>query len=170
MNRLLTEEVAQWIGREVVYSAPDGIEQGAIRLYAMALADDNPLYTDEQFAKATRHGGIVAPPTMVCETNQYVTREPGTDGYSGHAWKLPLPPCRMIRIGNDYKFLQPLRPGDHLRVKWRIVAMEERTTRLGPMLFVISEVEYWNNGGVKLATNRETVAFRPLGEEGTKVG
>lgn len=170
MSDLLTNEVRQWIGREAFYAAPDEIGRAAIRLYAMAIGDHNPLYFDQEFARTTRYGGIVAPPTMTCDTNQYMTGPPAPDGYLGHVWNLPIPPSRLFRIGNEYHFLEPLRPDDHLRARWRLVHLEEHATRRGPMLFVVSHVDYSNESGTCLATNRETIAFQPLGEPRTIAG
>ena len=38
------------------------IEKGKIREMAAAAYDDNPIYFDEEYAKKTRFGGIIAPP------------------------------------------------------------------------------------------------------------
>lgn len=40
------------------------IEKGAIRRFAEAVGDDNPLYTDEAFAKECGYRSIIAPPTF----------------------------------------------------------------------------------------------------------
>ncbi len=40
------------------------IERGAVRRFAEAIGDSNPLYLDEEAAKRTRHGGLIAPPTF----------------------------------------------------------------------------------------------------------
>jgi acyl dehydratase len=160
----IDDDLLQWIGREISYTAPDEIGRPAIRFYALALGDDNPLYFDEAFAACTRFGGIIAPPTLVCETNQYMVAAPGPDGYTGHVWSLPIPPSRMTRIGNAYEFFQPLRPTDRITATWRLVDIEARSTRLGDMLFVDSDVRYTNQLGELLAINRETMAFAPIDE------
>ena len=164
METLLTPELKAWIGREVVYEAPDEIGRAAIRYFAMALGDRNPLYWDEDFASKTRHGGIIAPPTFVCETCQYSTLDMDEYGYIGHQWKLPLPNTRLIRAGNDYEFFRPLRPSHRLTVRWRIEDMYERDTRVGRVLVVISEARYWNQDGELLAVHHETMMHQPLEE------
>lgn len=40
------------------------VERGAVRKFAEAIGDPNPLYTDEASAKASRYGALVAPPTF----------------------------------------------------------------------------------------------------------
>lgn len=164
MASLLTEELRGWIGREVSYTAPEELGRAAIRYFALALEDDNPLYRDEEFARRTRHGGVVAPPTLVCETNQYRDApHGGEEGYTGHVWPLPLADCRLIRGGNEYQFFQPVRPTDRITATWRLVDMYERETRQGPGLFVVSEVRYTNQHAHLLAINRETLVYQPKG-------
>ena len=45
--------------------APDPVNQPMIRHWAAAFEDANPVYTDPEFAAASRFGGIVAPPLML---------------------------------------------------------------------------------------------------------
>ena len=61
----LTEEMReQAIGQE---SEPRSleVEKGAIIKFAEAIGDDNPLYVDEVAARASRFGGLIAPPTFL---------------------------------------------------------------------------------------------------------
>ena len=45
--------------------APDPVNQPMIRHWAAAFEDHNPVYTDSEFAAASRFGRIVAPPLML---------------------------------------------------------------------------------------------------------
>ena len=157
MTSRLTDELRAWIGREAVYTAPEELGRPAIRYFALATGDDNPLYRDEAVARQSRHGGLIAPPTLVCETNQLYTLPLDGNGYIGHNWDLPLADGRFIRGGNEYEFFQPVRPDDRITVTWRIVDIYERKTRQGgSLVFVISEARYANQRGELLAVNRET--------------
>ena len=162
MSGRITDEVKACIGREVSYTAPEELGRGAIRYFALALGDDSPLYRDSKFAERTVHGGIVAPPTMVCETNQIIQQPPDENGYIGHHWTLPLPNTRFIRGGNEYEFHQPVRPDDRVTVTWTILDIYERKTRkFGALVFVISEARYFNQRSEMLAVNRETNIYLP---------
>ena len=154
----MTEALKSCIGREVTYVAPEPIGRASIRYFAVATGDKNPLYSDEAVASLSRHRGIIAPPTMVCETGQFYVAPQSTDGYLGHRWDLPIDSDRNIRGGNDYEFFQPVRPDDTITVTWRIVDIYERETRKGgSMVFIISEGRYSNQRGELLAINRETM-------------
>jgi len=162
-DTLLTDELRSWIGREVRYSAPEEVGRASIRYFALAIGDDNPLYVDADFARAHGHPDVVAPPTFVCETNQYAHRRPDADGYLGHRWDLPISGCREVRGGHEYTFSRPVYPSDRITVTWRIVDIRERTSSRGhPLLIVNSEAVYCNQDGELLARNAETLIYQWL--------
>jgi acyl dehydratase len=135
----------------------------SIRYFALAMHDDNPLYVDEAYAQAAGHAGVIAPPTLVCETCQYAHCAPDADGYIGHEWHLPVPGCRMIRAGNDYTFNRPILATDRISVTWTLESMVEKpSSRGGTQLFVMSVATYADAQGHTVATNREALVFQPL--------
>lgn len=150
----ITDELRAFIGREVSYTAPEELGRASIRLFAIACEDDNPLYQD----------GAVAPPTLVCETNQFYRRRADGTGYFGHSWDFPPPLAgrNFMRGGNEYEFHQPVRPDDRVTVTWRVADITERETKAGgTLIFVVSEARYVNQRGELLAVNRETTVHRP---------
>lgn len=158
----MTDELRSWIGREATYTAPEELGRASFRYFALALGDDNPIYSDSQFAGRTVHRDIIAPPTFVCETNQIVNQPLDENGYIGHHWDLPISSGRFIRGGNDYELLQPVRPSDRVTTNWKIIDIYERHTRkLGTLIFVVSEARYTNQHGELLAINRETNIYSP---------
>ena len=50
MSTYITDEVKSWIGREATYTAPEELGRGSIRYFAMALGDDNPLFSDADYS------------------------------------------------------------------------------------------------------------------------
>jgi len=57
--------VGQPVGSGGATVAPDPVNQPMIRHWAAAFEDHNPVYTDPEFAAASRFGGVVAPPLML---------------------------------------------------------------------------------------------------------
>jgi len=160
---LLTDELKSWIGREVHYPAREELGRASIRYFALALADDNPLYIDDAYARAAGYPSIVAPPTLICESCQYAHRPRDADGYIGHSWDLPVGDCRVIRAGNDYQFFRPILPEDRISVTWRLEDIVERSSsRGGTQLFVTSVARYTDARGDLLAVNSETIVYQPL--------
>ena len=147
---LLNDDLRSHIGREVTYTAPEPLSGAAFRYFAIAVGDDNPRWRAD-----------TAPPTFICESNQYLdSREDLIAG--GHHWDLPVTGCRLLRGGNEYEFFRPVRAGDHITVTWRIVDMQERQSSSGEaMLIVTSEASYRTTAGEPLATNRETLIYQP---------
>ena len=47
------------------------VEAGHIMMFARSVGDKNPIYSDEEYAKTTEAGGIIAPPTFVQASSQY---------------------------------------------------------------------------------------------------
>jgi acyl dehydratase len=162
---LLTDEIRALIGLEVSFTAPEELGRAAIRYFAIAIGDENPLYVDDQYARAAGYPSVIAPPTLVCETNQYMSGRPSGDGYIGHQWQLPLAGFRVIRGGNEYEFHRPVLPNHRITAKWRIAGIEEKQSSRGtPMLVVVSEITYSGQSGELLATNRETTIYQPREE------
>jgi acyl dehydratase len=150
---LLTEEIKSWIGREAHYPAREELGRASIRYFALAIGDDNPLHVN----------GEVAPPTLICETNQYAHQAPNADGYIGHEWHLPVPNTRLVRAGNDYEFMRPILPTDRISVTWTLEnIVEKASSRGGTQLFVSSVARYRDAKGEVVAVNRETIVYQPL--------
>ncbi|MET7425148.1 MaoC family dehydratase N-terminal domain-containing protein [Dactylosporangium sp. NPDC005555] len=157
---MLTDDLRALIGREVTYTAPEPLGRAAIRYFALAVGDHNPVYTDDAAARAAGHDGVVAPPTLICETNQYAGLPADHDGYAGHTWGIELPGTRQVRGGNAYEFHRPVRPDDVVTATWKLVDIAERATGAGqPMLVFTSRATYTNQAGDLLATNEETIIY-----------
>ena len=161
---LLTDELRARIGERRVYTAPEEFGAAAGRYFGLAIGDDNPLYSDPEYARAHGLAGVTAPPTLICETNQYANIAPDPEGYAGHTWGLELPGTRTVRGGNSYEFFRRIRPEDVVTATWEIADMTEKRTGSGTdMLIVASRATYTNQHGELLATNEETIIFVALG-------
>ena len=164
---LLTEKLRARIGETCSYTAPDAIGRPAIRYFAQAIGDLNPLYLDPEYARAHGHPDVIAPPTLICETNQYMTVGRDPDGSIGHSWHLDVPGTRVVRGGNSYEFLTHAGPATVLTVTWRIAGMTERAPLTARrMLIVTSVASYSDQHGNALASNTETLIFQPIHASG----
>ena len=120
------------------------VEQGAVRKFAAAIGDPNPLWSDEALARRTRYGGIIAPPTFLCTMNSPTPSMP------------EIPYSRGLNGGNEWEYFQPIRVGDRITVVSQIADIYERGGRLGNMVFVVRETIYTNQFGEKVAVSRNT--------------
>ena len=150
---LLTNEVEACVGATAVYTAPEELGKASIRAFALAIGSDPDRWSD------------AAPPTLIFETCQLTgLSERDVSGYLGHDWGLPLPvPCTMIRGGNDYRISRPARPEDVITTSWEITQIRERHDADGvPLLIVVAEAVYAAADGGQIASNTETLIYRPM--------
>lgn len=166
---LLTDELRSRIGEKVSYTAPEPLGRAAIRYFALAVGDDNPLWTDRSFARDHGYDDVVAPPTLLAETNQYMTGRRDGDGFLGHSWHITVADTRLVRGGNSYEFTKPAGPDTVVTATWRITDMTERRTSAGlAMLVVTSEASYTDQHGDLLLTNIEILIVTELPRAGGK--
>ncbi|MFI6531951.1 MaoC family dehydratase N-terminal domain-containing protein [Nonomuraea sp. NPDC050547] len=143
---------------EVTYTAPEELGRAAIRYFAQAVGDANPLYTDDAYAREHGYDGVIAPPTLIFETNQFTGLPRDADGYCGHTWDLGFPGTRLVRGGNTYELHQPVRPADVITVTWRLGDVVRKAGKI----FVTSTAIYTNQHADLLAVNEETLIYVPL--------
>lgn len=147
---LLTDELRALVGRTATYTAPEPLGRASIRYFALATGDDNPAHL----------AGEVAPPTLVCETNQLVNLPRDDNGFAGHGWHVHVPGTREVRGGNSYRFHRPVRPDDVITVTWTVTDVAERTTGSGAgMVVVTSLATYRAADGELLVENEETLIY-----------
>ncbi|MDI2132450.1 FAS1-like dehydratase domain-containing protein [Yinghuangia seranimata] len=163
---LLTDDLRARVGEIRAYTAAEPLSRASIRYYAAAVGDANPLYTDRDRARAVGWADVIAPPTLLCDSNQYLGgTERDADGFAGHSWGIEPPNCRMVRGGNDYVFHRPAYPDDVVTVTWRLADISERTSGAGQeMLIVTSEATFTDQHGTLLLVNTETIIHIALGE------
>ncbi|WP_229052092.1 MaoC family dehydratase N-terminal domain-containing protein [Aeromicrobium sp. Leaf350] len=161
---LLTDEIRALVGQRRVYTAPEPFGAASGRYFGLAIGDDNPLYRDPEHARAQGLAGVTAPPTLICETNQYSGLPMDDEGYAGHRWGIQIENTREVRGGNAYVFGRRLRPEDVVTATWEITDAVEKTSGSGAaMLIVTSRATYTDEHDEFLAENTETIIFIDLG-------
>jgi len=140
------------------------VERGAIRRFAEAVEDNNPLYWDDEYARTTRYGGVIAPPGFFGLPTGEVPGS-GMDPDMG----IQLAPLAnalpgMIDImqtgvngGTEIEFFQPVRPGDILLTYYKLVDITEKEGKLGPMVLFTFEQIFKNRIGRVVAVVRNTL-------------
>jgi len=159
----LFEQLKATIGRELVFQAPDEMGRPAFRQYALAIGDFNPIYSDGEFAATHGLRDVMAPPTLLCDTWQYVNSDMNDRGdlLGRGAFGEPT----GLRAGNEYEFFQPVHPDDVVTARWLVKDVYERKGRSGALVFQVIEATYSNQRGELLARNTETLFYREEGQE-----
>jgi len=132
------------------WSSPEvssAVAESDIRKWAIAVywpETPPPLYWDQEYAKTTRYGGIVAPVDFnpfawpVQRTSAQDNEQPPLGGTIG---------TRVMNGGSTEQYLIPMHPGDVITSSSALVDWNERQTRLGLTLFTISETRWTNQTG-----------------------
>lgn len=137
------------IGRESEPAVVE-VEKGAIRRFAEALGDPNPLALDEAAARASGHAGLVAPPTFAVTL--------GWNDRFRHS--LDLGTRSMLHGDQSFEYLRPIVAGDRLTVKSRVADVQERAGASGPMDVLVIEDEGRDEKGGLVFKARATFILR----------
>ncbi len=159
---LITPEAKAMEGKEIGRKTAPVLLKEAQR-FAAAANDLNPLYFDEEVAKAAGYRGIIAPPMFLPQVTQGVTRLDTLlpDGIASMPGaNLPLRAERRMAGGEAYEFLAPLYPGDTLTAVTVIGSIEEKAGRSGPFVLVTLETVYTDQDGATVAKGRFTLIAR----------
>jgi acyl dehydratase len=159
---LITPEAQAMIGKQVDRKTGVVYPKEAQR-FAAAVGDLNPLYFDDEAARAQGYNGVIAPPMFLPQVLQDVSpldslREDGVPLQGGS--DIPLRAERLMAGGEEYEFLSPLYPGDIITAETRIQNIEEKNGRSGRFVLVTRETQYTNQDGVVVAKGRFSVIAR----------
>ena len=154
-DSIITDELRKLVGvpgEPIIYK----VEEGAIKRYAEAIGDPNPLYSDEEYAAKSKYGSLISPPGF--------TGWPTKTNMEG---KLPLlkvvdslyeagAPPRILDGGGEMEFFLPIRAGDTLVATIKISDMTEKETKSGKMIFTVIETTFLNQHNNVVAIYRNT--------------
>lgn len=156
-DSLIPDETRAMIGE--LLSAPVSETISALRTqqFAHAVEDLNPIYFDEEAARAAGYRTLVAPPTYlnyVVAANQPVS-EMRTDGlFRGGGPRIALNVKRVMFGGNEWDFLAPAYVGDTITVETRLRGLEQKEGGSGPFVLQTVETTYTNQEGDVVARSR----------------
>jgi acyl dehydratase len=137
------------IGREsepVVHE----VERGAIRRFAEALGDPNPIYLDDAAARAAGHPALVAPPTfsVALASNERFRHS------------LDLGTRSILHGEQQFEYARPIFAGDRITVVSRVADVQERAGASGPMDVLVIEDEGRDDKGEVVFRTRATLILR----------
>jgi len=163
--------------------APDPVNQAMIRHWVDAMCDDNPVYVDDEVARANGFPGVVAPPTMLQAWIMRGFRQPPPSGGDPNA-----PPggrtageteasaqdqlfallneagfTSVVATDCTQEYARPLVVGDRLTVSSVIESVSpQKRTALGEGHFVTTRMDYVDQHDEPVATMRfRILRFRP---------
>jgi acyl dehydratase len=158
-------EYNKQLGKDVPLKANADASKDNIVLFADAIGDSNPLWSNEDYAKKSRYGSIIAPPMFFYKINH------GTLPAEKANITLPIENIAGMYSGAEFEFYKPVFAGDSFTIKAKAYSIVRKDTKTrGPILFTQSEVFYFNQRGDKVAMNRSLIAKVPISPDGPKAG
>ncbi|MDO8567482.1 MAG: MaoC family dehydratase N-terminal domain-containing protein [Dehalococcoidales bacterium] len=103
-----------------------------IRRFASGMGDINPLWRDEEYAKKTRYGTIVAPPAWYYSVSTPFVQQ-------------GLPGVHAFHSGNDWEFYKPVLLMDRIRPEIIFTGFEEKKSQFaGKMIMEYQDFMLYN--------------------------
>lgn len=109
--------------------------------FSITTGEINPLYIDEEKAMASKHGGLIAPPTFC---NIFIT------GIHRPDIRLEYGDTRLL-AGQTIENLASVQPGDTLDATIKLKEVYAKRGRSGKMVFAVWETRFTNQEGVTVA-------------------
>ena len=125
-----------WRPREPYFNVEATVD--TIRHFVHGIGDDNPLWCDPEYAKATPYGVVLAPPSFLYSV-YWCSGRLGMPGI--HAW----------HSGNEWEFFRPIKAGEEIHYRVQVKDLVEKQSKMARRTFI----EYCE-------TFYETAAGEPL--------
>jgi acyl dehydratase len=125
------------------------VERGHIRRFCEAIGENDPIYFDEQAARAAGHPAIPAPPTFAAALRP-------NDARAGMAldWK------KILHGEQEFHYRRPLYAGDRLTLVQRIADIYEKSGKAGAMDLLVLETEARDAREELVFTARATIVVK----------
>ena len=130
------------------------VEKGAIRRFAEALGDYNPIYYDEEYARALGYPTIVAPPTFPASFHSAADlRELLGVGIKS-----------LLHAEQGFEYERPILAGDRIYVSTRVADVLEHQGPAGKMDVALIQDEGRDEEGNLVFKARRTLVVRAARE------
>jgi acyl dehydratase len=154
------------------------VEEGQILMFARAVGDPNPIYTDATYAAGSEVGSIIAPPTFV-QSGAHFDPDFPMRPKQGEPWIGSGRTASGAGTGEtgggsprlhaeqEFNYYRPVRPGDILTTSFRQGDAWEKQGRSGTLVFSEFITEYRDQDGELVVTARSVgVITNPASEKG----
>src|SRR5262249_14460355 len=115
----------------------------AIRHFAEGYGDDNPLFTDPDYAAATKWRGQIAPPGF--EISMGYERSPQPTPELAAATRGALRGIQLFNAGTDAVYHRPIVPGDTLDRMRVISDVDEKVSEFASRSVIVTNRATWTD-------------------------
>jgi acyl dehydratase len=132
-----------------------------IARFAQAIGADDPVHFDEQYARGTRHGGIVAP-ALFCQSLTYEdvpTQQLPADG-SPLELNVPIPAQRTVGGGSEYQIFRLVRAAETLTITTELKDIQIKQGKSGILYLLAVQTDFADADGKPVASELATYIKR----------
>ncbi len=154
------------VGRTIA-TASGRVVKKEFQRWAAAVGDRNPLYFDDDFARAQGYREAVMPPLYLSVVTLGVIdldqlRPDGIPAGAGTSTLIPLARCqRWMAGGESTTFHEPVYDGDELTSVRTVASIEEKHGRSGAFVLIKSTTRYRRQDGALVAETILSTIARP---------
>jgi acyl dehydratase len=142
------------------------VEYDPIRRYCHMVDDDNPLFLDPEYAGSTEFGSVVAPPFFIRQTAGPGPWPPRAEETPGVVSQVPAAGDRTINLNTEFECFKPIKVGDRISTKQRVVDVYIKAIRLDPKAFwTVYDTIYTNQDDDVVLVMRNTLLRHRTPEE-----
>jgi len=155
LNTLIPDEAMAMVGQLLAEPVTGTITAKEAQRFALAAGDLNPLYFDEQAARAAGYRSTLVPPIFLAWALAPArpvgeTRQDGL--YRSGGRRVSLNVKRVMFGGEDWEFRTPVFGGDTITSETRLRSLEQKEGSAGPFVLQMTETTYRNQNGQTVAT------------------
>jgi len=133
------------------------IDSREAQRYAYAVGDLNPIYFDEDSAKAAGYRTLTIPPLFI--THALVPPKPTealrTDGLYKDSATVTLEVERMMFGGEEWDFLEPVCVDDEITGTTRLLDLDQKEGKKGSFVRLVRETTFTNQNEQVVARSRQ---------------
>lgn len=130
------------IGRTTAPQTID-VEKGRLKFFAKAIGETDPVYTDEEAAKAAGYPALPAPPTFA------FCLEMETNSLWDNIAAMGVPVGKILHGSQTFKYLAPILAGDKITFVTKVSDIYDK--KGGKMEFIIEDSTATNQNGTPVA-------------------
>lgn len=130
------------IGRTTPPQTVD-VEKGRLKFFAKAIGESDPVYTDEEAAKAAGYSALPAPPTFA------FCLEMETNSLWDNIAAMGVPVGKILHGSQTFKYLAPILAGDKITFVTKVSDIYDK--KGGKMEFIIEDTTATNQDGTPVA-------------------
>jgi acyl dehydratase len=154
---LIPPETRELVGEALGEPSSVGIHAADAERFAYAAGDTNPIYFDDEAARAAGYPRRVVPPGFLVWAFEAprpleALRADGLPRSSGQPIRLQAK--RVLYGGEEWEYHGPVHPGDTITSETRLASLEEKTGDSGPFVLTTVETTYTNQHGEAVAVVR----------------